>query len=94
MAGPLMDPRVPGGRVPPERYPWWVKFSLMGAKTRNAQWFWVIASIVAGVIVLLLVYTDRRGFDVWLGLAGLWGFAAAGLYFATILWMDRNGNWG
>lgn len=78
-------------RVPPERYPWWVKFSLVGAKSRTAQWFWVFASLAAASLLLVLAYTDRG--NVWLVFGGLWGFAAAGLYFGTILWMDKRGTW-
>ena len=81
-------------RVPPDQYPWWVKFALLGAKSRASQWFWVIASLVAGIALVLLAVTDTGPMRIWLALAGVWGFIAAALYYGTIRWMDRHGTWG
>lgn len=81
------------GGIPPDRYPWWVKFTLLGAQSRASQWFCVIASLGAGFALLALAGTDRTGFRIWLALGAAWGFIAAALYYGTIRWMDRHGGW-
>jgi bacteriorhodopsin len=80
-------------RVPPERYPRWVRFSLLGASNRASQWFWVVASVVAGAMLLIFARNDPGPGKIVYLFAGLWGFGAAGLYFATIRWMDKHGTW-
>jgi hypothetical protein len=80
-------------RVPPERYPWWVKFSLIGAKSRSSQWFWVFASLGAAVLLIVLGFMETGPWRYLLGLAAIWAFIAAGLYYFTIRWMDKHGAW-
>ena len=73
-------------RRPRDQYPWWVRFSLVGARTRNSQWFWVGLSVVVGA--LLLVFAREAD-----GPAKFVYLLAAGLYWSTIRWMDRHGSW-
>lgn len=82
-----------GGGMPSDRYPWWVRFSLMGGRTRSRQWFWTGLSIVAGILLIVFA-ADRVGPAriVYL-LAAAWAFVAATLYWSTIRWMDRHGSW-
>ena len=86
-------------RVPRERYPWWVKATRFGARGRTAQWFWVHASFLIGLIFLALAATGTNATVVQavvrltLLLAGVWGFVAAALYYRTIRWVDSHGTW-
>ncbi len=83
------------GRVPPERYPWWVKFGLIGASTRQRQWFFVwlsLLSAMASVIYGALNPTSQFGLLVLV--AGGIGFPiAAAMYWLTIRWVDLYGTW-
>ena len=81
-----------GGGVPPE-YPWWVRFSLLGARTRRSQWFWVGLSVAAGVLLTVFA-ADTLGPARYVYLiAAAWAFIASALYWSTIRWMDRHGTW-
>jgi len=80
-------------RVPPERYPWWVKFSRLGARSRTSQMFWVAASVGAAVLCFALAVDETGPFRAVLAIAGTWGFISGGLYFGTIRWMDQHGSW-
>ena len=80
-------------RVPPERYPWWVKLTLLGARTRRSQWFWIGFEIVVGV-ALVWVALSETGVGRQLNVvAAAWAFLVAGVSYVTILWIDRNGVW-
>ena len=80
-------------RVPPERYPWWVRLSLLGAQSRISQWFWVGASLLATVILFVFAAGETGIVRALFAFAALWGLVAAGLYYFTIRWMDRHGTW-
>jgi hypothetical protein len=80
-------------RVPPDRYPWWVKFSRLGSRSRSSQKFWVAASVGAALLCFWLALDETGLFRAMLALAGVWGFIAAGLYYGTIRWIDRHGSW-
>ncbi len=81
------------GSIPPERYPWWVKFSLLGAGTRRSQWFWVGLSIAAGILLFVFAADTVGPARIVYVIAAAWAFVAAGLYWSTIRWMDRHGSW-
>ena len=81
------------GRLPPERYPWWVKFSLLGAQTRTSQWFWVAASLLVGFVLIWFALGDEGIARILILIAASWSFVTTALYLATIRWMDRHGTW-
>lgn len=81
-------------RVPPERYPWWIKFSLATGGSRNAQWLWVVVSGLLGVALLGLALFTNDDERFWFVFGGGWLIAGAVLSLVTIRWMDRNGTWG
>ena len=76
-----------------DQYPWWVRFSLLGARTRGSQWFWVGLSIVVGVLLIVFAADTVGPARIVYLIAAAWAFVAATLYWATIRWMDRHGNW-
>ena len=80
--------------TPPERYPWWVRLTLLGSRTRRSQWFWVAFEALAGVVLLWLALTETSptGRILYL-IAAAWAFVVAVASFGTILWIDRNGEW-
>ena len=80
------------GRVPPERYPWWVKLTLLGSRTRRSQWFWIGFELVVGAVLLALAIDTGAGRVLYL-IAAIWAFVVAAMSYATILWIDRNGEW-
>jgi hypothetical protein len=93
--GTVTDPP----RVPREHWPWWVKVSLIGSSSRRAQWFWAGASAISGAVLLALAATQPRA-DVMEALttivfliAAVLAFVAAAIYWSTIRWMDRHGDW-
>ena len=80
-------------RVPPDQYPWWVRFSLLGGRTRRSQWFWTGLGVAVGLLLILFAVDTLGPARVVYVLAAAWAFVAAGLYGFTIRWMDRHGTW-
>lgn len=76
-----------------DQYPWWVRFSLVGARTRNSQWFWVGLSLVVGALLLVFAREAAGPAKFVYLFAAAWALVAAGLYWSTIRWMDRHGTW-
>jgi hypothetical protein len=77
------------GRVPRERYPWWVQLGLWGVPGRAGAWAFVGLSVLlalAGVGYAALA-NDPRGY------AGLLFLLAALTYWLAIRWVDRHGSW-
>ena len=84
-----------GQRIPPERYPWWVRFTLIGARTRERQWlfFW-LSLLLAPISVYYALFLARTPGSLTAGLIGGIGLLIAALmYWLTIRWMDRHGTW-
>lgn len=80
-------------RVPPERYPWWVKFTLLGSRTRRSQWFWIGFEVVVGLALIWTAFGETgAGRQLYVIAAG-WAFLLAAVSYATIVWVDRNGEW-
>jgi hypothetical protein len=80
--------------VPPERYPWWVKLTLLGFRTRRSQWIWVSFEVLTIFVLVYLALTETDGATRALYLiAALWAFIVAAVSFRTITWVDRNGEW-
>ena len=80
-------------RVPPERYPWWVKVTLLGARTRRSQWFWIGFELVVGVALIWAALGEVGVGRQLTAIAAAWAFGLAAVSFATLLWVDRNGEW-
>ena len=82
-------------RVPPDEYPWWVRFALLGMRSRASQWLWVgISAAVGAVLLAALVFTDLGSRWKWtLLLGGVGGFVSAVLQWMVIRWVDRHGEW-
>jgi hypothetical protein len=80
--------------VPPERYPWWVKLTLFGSKTRRSQWLWVSFEFFVGLVLVYLALTETNAGARFLQvIAALWAFTLAAASVLTIRWMDRHGEW-
>jgi hypothetical protein len=84
------------GRVSREQYPWWVKFTLIGAPSRNGQWFFVWLSLAsAAACIVYGALNPGRPLGIFLLLIGGLGFPlAAAMYLLTIRWIDQHGTWG
>jgi hypothetical protein len=80
-------------RVPPERYPWWVKFTLLGSRTRKSQWFWIGFELVVGAVLVWTAFGESGAGRQLYVIAAAWAFVLAGLSIATVQWVDRNGEW-
>jgi len=70
---------LPGAK--PER-PFFVRFALWGMKSRSVAMLCMAFSVVAALASVVLKF--------WLGLLFL---LAAGGYWYSIKWVDRNGGW-
>ena len=79
-------------RVPPDRYPWWVKLSRLGASSRRSQWFWVVFEFVGAGVLVYFAITEPDSSAVYLVFAAL-AIAIGVLSITTIFWMDRHGEW-
>ena len=66
-----------------KNWPWWIRLSLLGIKTRRAALMWCGASILLGLGAA--IYFKDAG---W-----LWVWIAAILYYVPLKWVDRNGSW-
>lgn len=80
--------------VPPERYPWWVKLTLMGSRTRRSQWLWISFELFVGLVLIYLALTETSGVARILQFfAALWALTLAAVSVFTIQWVDRYGEW-
>ena len=79
--------------VPPERYPWWVKLTLFGSRTRRAQWFCLGFDIVVGLALVWAAFGEAGVGRQLTVIAAGWAFVLAAASYATIVWIDRNGEW-
>jgi hypothetical protein len=81
--------------VPRERYPWWVKFSLIGVSGRGGQWIFVWLSLASAVACIAygLLNLDRTLGTFVLFIGGIGFPLAAAMYWLTIRWIDRHGTW-
>ena len=78
-------------RVPPEKYPMWVKFTLFGgASTRDKAWIYCGLTAVLAVICFGLSFVNQQ--INWVA-AGILGLLLAALYPFAIRWIDRHGDW-
>jgi len=77
------------GRVPYEKYPWWVKVSLWGLPGRAyvLAFAWLSILLSAGTCAYLI----RAGHPQWS--VGLLFLGAALLYWLSVRWVDRHGSW-
>ena len=77
-------------RVPPD-WPWWVRLSLVGSKSRAALWGWALVSLALGVgLIVVGLWINRPFYAVVGAIGGPW---AAGMYWLAIRWIDRRGAW-
>jgi hypothetical protein len=77
-------------RVPRE-WPWWVRLTLLGTKSRAALWAWIWVSLALAVVLIIVGLWTNGPFYTVLGAIG--GPLAAAMYWLTIRWIDRNGSW-
>lgn len=61
--------------------PLFVRLSLWGINTRASAMFFVAASVLAAIACLIWL-------DAWIGVAF---FLAAGAYYYSMAWVDKNG---
>ena len=82
-------------RLPSDRYPWWVKLTLLGSKTRQSQWFWFSFEIFVAIVLIYLALTETNLTGrIVQAVAAFWAVLLAAASFATIRWMDEHGEWG
>ena len=77
-------------RVPPE-WPWWVRLSLGGSKSRAALLRWAGLSLVFGALVVAFGLWSNLAWSTGVGLIG--GPFAALMYWLAIRWIDQRGAW-
>lgn len=83
-------------RMPPNQYPWWVRFTLLaGGRTRGGQWLYVGLSGASAVVCALLVSVlDLRDSTKYLLYFGIVAFTFSTLwYVSSIRWIDQHGSW-
>ena len=82
-------------RVPPDRYPWWVKYGRLGARSRASQVFWTVACLIAGIgfIAVALLVNLSIAWSVFSIVSAIVLLVSAVLYWTVIRWVDRNGTW-
>ncbi len=80
------------GRMTPESYPWWVKLTLLSARTRRAMKFYFVASVGLGVGLVVVGLLANSMYYVLLGLIGAPLSALA--YGMSTRWIDAHGSWG
>jgi hypothetical protein len=80
-------------------YPWWVRVSLFGSRTRSQvmTWCWlclVFCPVCLGIGIWL--HGESPAFRIpsymFIG-AGVGFIPAAALYWLAARWVDRHGNW-
>jgi hypothetical protein len=81
--------RIPPMPVDRSDYPWWVKAGLLGFPSRRAQWFFFWLSVALAGGFFIYAFWNLR-FLYWGGLS----IIAAIMYWLTIRWVDKNGEWG
>ena len=78
-------------RVPYERFPFWVKVTMLGGiQTRSRLWVYCVVTAVVALSLLVVGYRQPRPQLLYVGVIGL---LLAALYPAAIWWIDRNGLW-
>jgi hypothetical protein len=88
----VISPENPG-RVPPERYPWWVKWARLGARSKASQFMWFGIEVALTVLLLFFAVFDtgrERIIDIVLA---IWAATIAVMSLATIWWIDKYGTW-
>jgi hypothetical protein len=79
------------GHGPKDQWPAWVKVGVLGSTSRTMMWFWTVASLIFGGAIVVFGLLQNEMTLVVLGAIG--GLGAAGMYWLTIRWVDRNGSW-
>ncbi len=79
------------GQMTPESYPWWVKLTLLSARTRRAMTFYFVASVALGVALVVVGLLANSMYYVLLGLIGAPLSALA--YGMSMRWIDAHGSW-
>ena len=79
--------------MPSDSYPWWVKLTLLGSRTRRSQWFWIGFELLVGATLVWLAIDERGAGRILTLIAAAWAFVVAVVSYATIKWIDRNGEW-
>ncbi|MBA4063510.1 MAG: hypothetical protein C0501_07310 [Isosphaera sp.] len=80
-------------------YPWWVRVSLFGSRTRSRvmSYFWmslIFCPVCLGIGLWLLAESPVFKVSAWMFLAaGVLFVPAALLYWFSVRWVDRNGRW-
>jgi hypothetical protein len=75
-------------RVPRSSYPFWVKFSIFGLRTRRGMWGFFALSLLLVALAMILAVQDRV-----LVLFALPFVGSATMYWAAMRWIDRHGSW-
>lgn len=79
-----------------KNYPWWVRVSIWGSyKRRTVKWF-AVASIVVSILFFASLVYDLTKKETELGTdlgVGMVFFIIFLLYYYSMVWVDRNGNW-
>jgi hypothetical protein len=70
-----------------DEFPLWVRFGLWGLRGRASVWAFVWLSIACSVGCVIYGFWDARFF-----VGSLFLFAAL-MYWLTIRWVDRHGEW-
>jgi hypothetical protein len=67
--------------------------TLLGSRTRRSQWFWIGFEVVVGLALVWTAFGETgAGRQLYVVAAG-WAFFLAALSFATLRWVDQNGEW-
>jgi hypothetical protein len=70
-----------------EEYPLWVRFGLWGLKGRRSVWAFSWLSIACATASVVYGFWDARFF------VGSLFVVAALMYWLSIRWVDRHGQW-
>jgi hypothetical protein len=82
---------VSDGRLPYEKFPAWVKFTMLGgAQPRNRLISYFVVVLIVAVAFLAVGLANQQAQFLKVGVVGL--FLAA-FYPPAIWWVDRNGTW-
>jgi hypothetical protein len=77
---------------PRQRYPWWVRLTMLGAATRPALLFWAALYVIAAFVSLavgLWLEEDLAYAALFSALFLIIGVA----HWLTAMWLDRHGSW-
>lgn len=69
-------------------WPWWVRFSLWGIRSRSAAWASFSLAVTFGLLCAFLTVAVHRIFAVGMGF-----FVGALWYRLAISWVDRRNGW-